>query len=244
MPALLLFLFSVSVSIGIGMVFLVIKRGRERRPIPVKVTRHASEDHCPYEQACFFRRPGCWLAVKSRSLLAVQSALGLSNAKPCSWSDGLAGEEKLFIAAPVKGWIVVMGSGLPDPGEDVDKCFRFVMDLSRRLGQVQFFSASPVVQHHAWIRADCGRVVRAYAWGGRTLWQQGAVTPAELELGLKSFEYYEAPEKPAFGHPDVLALNTEKVPLLAARWSLDPARVDERSLQEPCGVAGEPSRRY
>jgi len=191
-----------------------------------------------------FRRPGCWLAVKSRSLLAVKSALGLSNAKPCSFTDGLLGEEKLFIAPPVKGWILVTGSGLPDPSEDVDKCFRFIVHLSRRLGQVQFFSASRVVQHHAWIRADSGRIVRAYAWGGRTLWTQGTLTPAEKELNLTTFDYHETPDRPAFGQPDVLALNTEKVPLLAARWSLDPGRVDESWVHAACGVAGEPSTRF
>ena len=38
--------------------------------------------------------------------------------------------------------------------------------------------------------------------------------------------------------------NVEKVPLLAARWSLDPAAIDERFLQYERGVAGERSRRH
>jgi len=38
--------------------------------------------------------------------------------------------------------------------------------------------------------------------------------------------------------------NVEKVPLLAARWSLDPAAIDERLLAHARGVAGEPSHRF
>jgi hypothetical protein len=241
MPVLLLLLFSFALSVGMGIIVLVIRRARHKQAASPASN---SSETCPYERSCVFRRPGCWLAIKSRSLLAVQSALGLSNAKACSWTDGFAGEQKLFIAPPVKGWVLVIGSGLPDPSEDVDVCFRFIMGLSRRLGQVQFFAASHVLRHHAWIKADGGRVLRAYAWAGRTLWQQGSRTKAEKDLDLKSFDYNETPERQSFGQPDVLALNTERVPLLAARWSLDPARIDERWLQAACGIAGESCRKY
>jgi hypothetical protein len=241
MPALLLLLFSTALSIGLAIIVLLIRRARERAG---ELPALAPEPACPYERTCIFRRPGCWLAVKSRNLLAVQSALGLHNAKPCSWTEGLAGDEKLFIAPPVKGWVLVMGSGLPDPSDDIDACFRFVLALSRKLGQVQFFSASRVLHHHAWIKVDGGRVLRAYAWAGRTLWQQGSRTSAENELGLRCFDYMEPAERFSLSAPDPVALNVDKVPLLAARWSLDPARIEERALEAQHGVAGEPSRKY
>ena len=241
MPALLLLLFSTALSIGLAIIVLLIRRARERA---IELPPRASEPPCPHERTCIFRRPGCWLAVKGRNLLAVQSALGLHNAKPCSWTEGMTGDEKLFIAPPVNGWILVMGSGLPDPSDDVDACFRFVVALSRKLGQVQFFSANRVLHYHAWIKMDGGHVLRAYAWAGRTLWQQGPRTAAENELGLKCFEYMETAERFSFGAPDPVALNVDKVPLLAARWSLDPARIEERALEAQHGVAGEPSKRY
>src|SRR5262245_38195411 len=111
MPALLLLLFSVSFSIGAAVVVAVIKnaggnQGGAQEPWPV-------QHPCPIAQTCAFRRPGCWIAVKSRNVLAVQSALGLHNVRPCSWFEGLAAEEKVFISPPVQGWILVMGCGLP-----------------------------------------------------------------------------------------------------------------------------------
>jgi hypothetical protein len=242
MPVLLLLLFSFALSIGASIVVFVLRRARQNSLLRGRESLRTPG--CPFERSCVFRRPGCWLAIKSRSLLAVQSALGLHNVKSCSWQEGLAGDEKLFVAPPVKGWILVMGSGLPDPGDDIDACFRFLVNLSRRLGQVQFFSVNRILQHHAWVRAEGGRVVRAYAWAGKTLWQQGSKTVAERELDLKCFDYVESLERPPFGHSDILGTNVDKVPLLAARWSLDPARIDESALEREQGIAGEPSRRY
>ena len=108
-------------------------------------------------------------------------------------------EKKLFISPPVDGWILVIGSALPDPAADVDACFRFVMELSRKLGHVQFFSANRVLSHHAWVQVEAGRVRRAYAWAGTTLWKQGLKTTAEADLGLKCFDYFETAERTSFG---------------------------------------------
>src|SRR5262249_14206685 len=182
--------------IGMGIVIMVIRRAQHQQVTP-KLNFPASAI-APTERRSFFHRPSCWLAIKSPSVRAVQSALGLHNPKPCSWVEGLAADEKLFIAPPVKGWVLVLGSGLPDPSEDVDACFRFVVELSRKLGHIQFFCTNRVLQHHAWVRAQRGKIVRAYAWAGRTLWHQGKPTSAEKDLGLKCFDY-AAPEPVPFG---------------------------------------------
>jgi hypothetical protein len=241
MPVLLLMLFSIALSVGFGVIGLLVRGAcSRRRASPGSEASPPSSIHLVGP----FRSPGCWLAIKSRSPSTVQVALGLHNPKPCSWTQGLAGEEKLFIAPPVKGWVLVIGSGLPDPSEDIDVCFRFLLHLSRRLGQVQFFTASRVLHHHAWVMADSGRIVRAYAWAGRTLWNQGARTAGENDLSLRCFDYFEQTDPPLFGQPDVACLNVDKLPLLAARWSIDPSRIDVRFLQMERGIAGEPSWHY
>ena len=242
MPVIFLVLFSTALAVGIGFVLVLLRRSTLRGRQPKQDAEAGSGP--AIDSACALRWPGCWLAVKSRSTFAVQSALGLHNPKPCSWIRGLAGEEKLFIAPPVKGWVLVLGSGLPDPTEDADACFRFVLQLSRRLGQVQLFSANRVVHHHSWVMADSGRIQRAYAWAGKTVWTQGSPTPAEQELGMKCLDYLELPDAPEYGRPDIQCLNTEKLPMLAARWSIDPGRIDARFLQMERGIAGEPSLRY
>ena len=150
----------------------------------------------------------------------------------------------MFVAPPVNGWILVIGSGLPDPSDDVDACFRFVLETSRRVGEAQFFCADPVLEHHAWVKAVDGRVVRAYAWADRTLWNQGRQTPAEAQLGLQCFDYADTGGRGGYGQSDTMAGNVEKVPQLAARWSLDPGAIEDRFFETGRGVAGEPARRF
>lgn len=245
-PVLLLVLVGVAMGGGAVIVSLIFfartRRGLFDQPFTPTNLQPTSNFIPPH--VVFQHRPPAWLAVRSRNLHAVQSALELTNAKPCSWIEGITREQKLFIAPPVNGWVLVVGSGLPDPSEDVDATFRFLTALSRKLGHVQFFSANRVLGHHSWARVEAGRVVRAYAWGGRTLWNQGIKTRSELALGLKCFHYFEMPERTPYGQPDVIAMNTEKVPLLAARWSLDPAAIDDRLFEQSRGIAGEPPRLY
>jgi hypothetical protein len=176
-------------------------------------------------QSNLFAQPCRWLVVKARDPRAVQAALRLHHPTPCSWEEGLmeAREDKLFISPAISGWVLVIGSGLPGPFEDVDDCYRFLSNLSRKLGQVQFFSAGRVVNHHAWVLMDRGRVFRAYAWGGETLWNQGPLTAAEKELDLRCFDY--GADQNFFLVKDELAANSERVGQLAARWSVDPATV-------------------
>jgi len=244
-PVLMLLLFSLALSTGVAMVFLITSLLRQNRFQNQPKSREFAglTPHRP-QPASYVLRPACWLAIKSRNLPAVQSALGLHHPKPCSWIQGLASEEQLFIAPPVQGWILVIGSGLPDPSHDVDACFRFMLALSRKLGHVQLFSASRILHYHAWIRVERGQIVRAYAWAGRTIWVQGRATLAEKQLGLKCFDYADPAEHAAFGQPDGVAANVDKLPLLAARWSLDPAGLDEEFLEHERGIAGESPRHY
>ena len=130
----------------------------------------------PSFQLAFAPRPASWLAVRSPDRKAVQAALGLNHFAPCSWAEGMTGGHGFFIGPPVNGWIIVTGSGLPNPDSDADECFRFLTELSRKLGHVQFFQAERVLHHHAWVRVENGVVKRAYAWAGETVWNQGAKT--------------------------------------------------------------------
>jgi hypothetical protein len=245
-PIALLLLFGAAVGIGGTLVGLAIRWNRQ----PSTPCRPRSHDF----QESFSRtrrlrppsgqRPAAWLAIRRRNPKEVQAALSLDHPTPCSWLEGLSGENGLFIAPAIRGWVLVTGSGMPDPAEDVDRCFRFLRELSRRLGHVQFFRADRVCHHHAWARVEAGRVLRAYAWAETTMWNQGEVTAEEAELGLKCFRYGEALPPAAWGPSEFLAANVAKVPALAGRWSLDPIELEERLLPPARGIAGRPSVRY
>lgn len=180
------------------------------------------------------RRPCCWVAVRGVSPETVKLALGLNRAEPCSWAEGLSGGHDFFISPRLNGWVIVTGMGLPNPTDDVDATFLFLTSLSQKLGHVQYFYASRLLHHHAWARLDDGGVTRAYAWADETVWNQGTETLPELETGVRLFGYgeYAATVLDA-------EVNFDKVPQLAARWSLDPAEVKLNSFRPAMGIAGE-----
>lgn len=186
----------------------------------------------PFEQPCR------WLAIRGDSVSSVQAALHLRHVVQCSWEVGLveAHEDKLFISAPISGWIIVVGSSLPDPSEDVDRCYLFLTGLSRQLGQVQFFSANRVLNHHAWVLLERGHITRGYAWADETVWNQGPMTSPERDLEMRCFDYGSEVH---FAHREVLAANVEKVTQLAARWSVDPSAISESNWRGATGIVGE-----
>jgi hypothetical protein len=189
----------------------------------------------------FMPRPTTWLAIHSSNPKAVQAALGVSYPTPCPWAEGITGKHEFFIGSPVDNWIIVTGSGLPQPGQDVDRAFHFLIRLSRVLGQVQFFMADPVLYHHAWARLEDGSVKRAYSWAGETVWNQGAKSLAEIELTMKCLGYGEGTGTDDATMDKNAAANVKKVPSLAGRWSINPMAIDEDWQNAAAGIAGKSS---
>ena len=170
----MLTLIVATLGVGSG-VTLLVRRWLRARKASSKPARDQSGTNNPGVFPAGLG-PAGFLAGRARTQ-SPRGAVGVAGShhvRRCTWSEGLTDHQKLFIAPPVNGWILVTGSGLPEPGEDIDACFRFVLELSRKLGHVQFFHANPVLDHHAWVRAESGRVVRAYAWAGQTALEPGS----------------------------------------------------------------------
>jgi len=234
-PLVLLATLSLALAIGCTIfvtIFFLHRRGQKLRAISLVPPSVLF-------QSVSRLRPTTWIAVRGATSLAVQRALGLNHSTPCSWSEGMTGEHGFFISPRINGWVIVTGAGLPNPGDDVDASFLFLVALSRKLGHIQFFHADNLSRHHAWARIDDGYVTRAYAWAGETVWMQGTKTALEIELKMRCFAYGEDgfPEK-------AIQANCDKVPMLAARWSLDPARITSHALKTANGIAGESSPVY
>jgi hypothetical protein len=153
-PPALLAMLGFVLGLGIMMLVWMIALHRRARVAEFKIRQM---EKFPLFQSAFGSRPTCWLAVRSLNPKVVQAALGLDHFAPCPWAEGMTGGHGFFIGPPVNGWIIVTGSGLPNPGCDVDGCFYFLTELSRKLGQVQFFQAERILHQHAWIRVENGR---------------------------------------------------------------------------------------
>ncbi|HSH93104.1 MAG TPA: hypothetical protein VK968_03085 [Roseimicrobium sp.] len=240
----LLFLLLLIACITAGFVVLARRQIRVNRHIRQLI--EAQNGFSPLQDrpvlgSTLYDQPSRWIAIRSTNLHAVLDVLKLRNTRDCTWEEGLleARDRKLFISPPVGNWIVVMGTALPDPSDDPDRAFHFITRLSRELGHVQYFCADRIVNHHAWVRATDGHILRAYAWADEVLWNQGNMTVPEIELGMQCFEYGED----VFGTElaELIPGNMEKVSTLAARWSLDPGAIDGRLFRTHRGIAGEAS---
>lgn len=237
----LLMLIPFGIVLGIGLFFLScawrrVKLLRSEQSKEAMAGGEFSAFGVP--RSCPFEQPNRWLAVKASQPAIVQAALNLHGPMPCSWEEGLAEarEDKVFISPSVSGWVLVVGPGLPEPAEDVDDCYRFLANLSRKLGHLQFFSVNRALNYHCWALLEKGHVFRAYAWGGETLWNQGPLTAAEKELQMLSLPY--GSEGDAFSLREALAANSERINQLAARWSVDPAAVSP-AMWRGLGVVGQ-----
>lgn len=237
---LVILMITTTVIIGTFMVSLVgvFKRRREEKAL---FSKAFATENDPVVMPFLFDRPSRWIAVKCSNIVKVQAALGLHNPAPCSWSEGFAKlqERKLFISPSVKGWSIIVGASLPDPAEDPDRLYHFLMRLGNQLGSVQYYCANRVLNHHAWVRVENGRIYRAYAWAGETLWNQGEPTAAEKELEMKIYEYCEQPLPFPFTARDCHVANTEKVLQLASRWSVDPMALNNQNLKGSLGIVGD-----
>ena len=80
--------------------------------------------------------PSEWVAIKSSNLKVVQEALKLSVKRHYDGESGLEDLTGLELAVlpPAYGWILVFGPGLERKTLDVDRCFRFLGQLSQELG--------------------------------------------------------------------------------------------------------------
>ncbi len=182
-----------------------------------------------------------WIAVKAAHPQGLIDHLKLTNTTPCTWSEGTTDlrTHHIFISPPIHGWILIFGGGLPGVCEDVDRFYRFFCNLSLEMGQTHFFHFNRIVDHHAWGKADKGRILRAYAWAGETLWNQGSISRSEIGLKLSTSDYGDCPMAFDGRGKDTRAINSEKVGRLAGIWSVDPAMVNDPMFEGERGIIGE-----
>ncbi|MBS33477.1 MAG: hypothetical protein CMO68_03625 [Verrucomicrobiales bacterium] len=193
-----------------------------------------------------FSRPRTWVAVRSRNPEDVARSMGLDGLRPCAFAEASGDPEagRLFVSPPVNGWVVVMGGALPDPSEDIDACYHFLADMSGRLGHLQFFHGNPALGHHAWAKLIERKVVRAYAWIGETVWNQGDATRAEQKTGMRCFDYLEDGDEGSYQRWETVGANVDRLPVLASIWSVDPVVFEDAAMRLKPGWGGRlPVRR-
>lgn len=180
-----------------------------------------------------------WLAIRSAEPDHVVMALGIEEAGPSSWQEGIdavyASESLLdhavFVTPALDGWVLVVSPGFFAAASDADpeRLGRFVTDAARRLGtDVQFFASHRVVDGHAWAWADEEGLKRAFYYLGEVdecLVDTGAETPHEETLECVPPDADDVPDE-------------STVMSVAGAWSLDPTELEGRFPDADAGQLG------
>jgi hypothetical protein len=175
-----------------------------------------------------------WLALDSTDTEAVATALDLRGVHAATWAEGMeaASQASVFVTPPLGDWTLAVGAVLFPPARAEAFVKPLLERLSRPFGDAQYFCTHRDVELHVWSRARQGQLVRGYGWLGQkglTLWDEGAPTKAERDLGLT----FSDGRSPTDASPD-----EEGVVKLASLWSIDPTSLDEAFKEPVMGVRG------
>jgi hypothetical protein len=217
-----------------------------------------------------FGPKAAWLALDTTAAEAVAAALGLREARAMRWAEGIAAayQASVFVTPPLGDWTLAVSTALFPP----DRADAFVTPLlerlSRQFGDAQYFCTHQDVGLHVWARARQGRLVRGYGWLGQrgvTLWDEGAQTREERDLGfrfLNPSSICELPKEalkeqrgrglditrrpPPGGKQgeeeapkDLLVPDEDCVMQLASLWSIDPTSLSADYQEPATGLLGD-----
>ena len=217
----------------------------------------------------------CPSALALRGLLdttdtgAVAEALGLSGLRDATWRVGVeaAYQKFAFVTPPLGDWTLVVSTVLFPPDRVEGFVKPLLERLSRQFGDAQYFCTQQDIELHAWARARKGQLGRGYGWLGQaslTLWDEGAPTKEERDLGFPFFNPTSICESPkqeskqernrggAFmkgplpvvkrsdggAREDLTVPDENCVMQLALLWSIDPTTLDEAYKEPAMGLLG------
>lgn len=178
-----------------------------------------------------------WFAVRSADSAAVVRALALRTVLPANWRAGLAtaAQAGVFVTPPIGGWVLAVGRDLDGIGESAEAVPPLLAALSRMFGRAAWFCRDDRGERYGWAVADGGSLVRGYAYAdgpGHLLWH-GDVTDDERDLGCFVDDPRDHSDDDVKWWPDA-----RLVTALAARWSLDLARLAAPGAPPSVGWVG------
>jgi hypothetical protein len=190
-----------------------------------------------------------WLAVQHATPQDVADALGLDHRLATDWASGTeaAYRHGVFVARPHPQWTIAHSRiHLPPDLDASSPDFpQWLLSLSAKLGDLQFFATDRIGDYHAWARVDANRLTRAYCYigeRGEVPLHLGERTDIEVELGVgerwleDGWQDWQEPEWDAWF---AAMPNESHVMRIAQQWGICPLEIPEESVTTP-GIYGLP----
>ena len=187
-----------------------------------------------------------WFAVYTTDTKKLADWLGVKDATPCNWKNGIeyAYQNSVFISPPVDGWSLAISKlQLPvaQTEEDARLIKTMVEDLSKEYSRAQYFGTYRVIGYDCWMKAENGRLERAYASvdGANTI-VEGEPTPVEQKFNLINTLSEEATNDPDYYDREDLKWPNESITMdIAAAWSVNTQDLEGRKDIAPgVGLVG------
>lgn len=162
-----------------------------------------------------------WLAIKGYTPQQVIQILGIKNAVPSKWAEGINAqtyESKTFISPVIDDYVLVIG---------IDKYIEdrvFIANLAKNFSNMCVFGAQKNVEYCLWEKYVNGDLIRGYCYiggAGGLEWSEGEFTPEEVELGFD--KYIQSEDEWDNDDCDDIELPSScDVSDIAAAWTIDP----------------------
>lgn len=202
--------------------------------------RNVQQDESP-DMPIPFGHKMSWLALETNDTQAVATALKLQGGEDATWSDGIEAAHRgaVFITPPVGDWTLVVGTPLFQLPERTASVLKPLLErLSRQFDNVQYLCNHLDADLYVWARAQHGKLVRGYGWQARSIWDDGAPTDEERDLGIQ-FESGVSPKVDSGDGNQPLPFTEDNLFQLAACWSIDPTTLDVEYHEPLSGLLGK-----
>jgi hypothetical protein len=225
-------------------------RRRRKTPAPspaLEIQERVVDLETNADSPVSFGRKNLWIAVPASNSEHVAQVLGLADVQPANWRSGFLAayahpSSYVFITPPIRGWVLAVGSGIPDPSDPaILQNWRSAMAaLSQAFGRAQFFASHRGSSYSAWARYSGGGEERLFAWADEPIHDLGSPLPEEREVLARLPDPVAADEDPDYwSREDLRGPDEDDVFGIAAAWSVDPSTFDESAKSTALGLVGK-----
>jgi hypothetical protein len=185
-----------------------------------------------------------WFAIKSVDVDKVAQEFSLQNIRKTDWATGIekAYQNLVFISPPVGDWTFVVGWGLSEVVSGTESVRAKVVELSKVLGEVQYFESHRIPDAYGWVKGIDGQIVRAYFYcgeRGENSLVEGEPTPVEQPYNLFNTFSEESKKSDYWDRKDIVFPDEDFVLKVAESWSIDPMSLEERDDIHGQGLLGK-----
>lgn len=174
-----------------------------------------------------FGEKSVWIVVKSTEIKYVLHNLKVKCIEKCSWEKALLGDDNIFVAGPINGWVLLVGWDMltPDYNNGMKNVNAYLDELSKVFGESQYFVCQRTTGTAMWSKSINGKIERTYAIGDNFFYQEGHITALESNMCLIPVNPF-LPENEGLIDQYVFPEITQ-VLRIAEDWSFNPSKMTE-----------------